>query len=99
MRFVPLVLVALLVGIQYPLWLGKGGWMKVREAEQQLALQNRANAELIARNAKLQAEVNDLKEGAGAVEERARYELGMIKEGEVFVQVLEPPSTNATPRR
>ena len=91
MRLVPFVLVALLVGIQFPLWLGKGGWMRVREAEQALSAQNRTNADLEARNAKLAAEVKDLKEGAGAVEERARYELGMLKEGELFVQIVDAP--------
>lgn len=95
MRLVPFILVVMLVGIQFPLWLGKGGWMRVREAEQQLAAQNRSNAVLEARNAKLAAEVKDLKEGAGAVEERARYELGMLKEGELFVQIVEAPAAPA----
>ena len=90
MRMVPLILAALLIVIQFPLWLGKGGWMRVREAEQMLASQNRVNQDLEARNAKLTAEVKDLKEGAGAVEERARYELGMLKEGELFVQIVDP---------
>ena len=89
-RVVPLALFALLVLIQYPLWLGKGGWMRVREAERQLAVQDRTNGDLVARNAKLAAEVQDLREGAGAVEERARYELGMVKDGELFVQIVEP---------
>lgn len=88
MRLVSIILLALAL-IQYPLWLGKGGWMRVREAEQQLAVQNRVNADLEARNAKLSAEVKDLREGAGAVEERARYELGMLKEGELFVQIVD----------
>ena len=91
MRLVPILLVALLILVQFPLWLGKGGWMRVREDEQVLASQNRINAELEARNAKLAAEVKDLKEGAGAVEERARYELGMLKEGELFVQIVDAP--------
>ncbi len=92
MRLIPIALVALLIAIQFPLWLGKGGWMKVRDAERQLQLQRKTNTDLEARNAKLAAEVKDLKEGAGAVEERARYELGMLKEGEVFVQIVEPSS-------
>ena len=96
MRLIPFALVVLLVAIQFPLWLGKGGWMRVRDAEHQLASQNRTNAELLARNAKLAAEVKDLREGAGAVEERARYELGMLKEGEVFVQIVDPAAA-ATP--
>ncbi len=90
MRLIPIALVALLLAIQFPLWLGKGGWMKVRDAERQLQSQKKTNNDLEARNAKLAAEVKDLKEGAGAVEERARYELGMLKEGEVFVQIVEP---------
>jgi cell division protein FtsB len=91
MRMVPIIVAALLIAIQLPLWLGKGGWMRVREAEQQLAAQNQINANLEARNAKLAAEVKDLQEGAGAVEERARYELGMLKDGEVFVQIVDAP--------
>ena len=90
MRLIPIALIALLLAIQFPLWLGKGGWMKVRDAERQLQSQKKTNSDLEARNAKLAAEVKDLKEGAGAVEERARYELGMLKEGEVFVQIVEP---------
>jgi cell division protein FtsB len=96
MRLVPLLIAALLLMIQYPLWLGHGGWMYVRDMEQQLASQNRTNAQLEARNERLAAEVKDLKEGAGAVEERARYELGMLKEGEVFVQIVETPTPNPT---
>ena len=95
MRIVPLALLAMLVAIQFPLWLGKGGWMRVRDAERQLAAQNKVNADLTARNAKLAAEVKDLREGAGAVEERARYELGMIKDGEVFVQLVDPVAAAA----
>ena len=97
MRWVPIALVALLVAIQYPLWLGKGGWMRVRDSEHQLAAQNKANADLTERNAKLAAEVKDLREGAGAVEERARYELGMVKEGEAFVQIVDPSSAAPGP--
>ena len=93
MRLVPITLVALLIAIQFPLWLGKGGWMKVRDAERQLQSQKKTNTDLEARNAKLAAEVKDLKEGAGAVEERARYELGMLKEGEIFVQIVEPSAS------
>ena len=89
-RVLPLALLLLLAVIQYPLWLGKGGWMRIREAERQLAGQDKVNGDLTARNAKLAAEVKDLREGAGAVEERARYELGMVKDGELFVQIVEP---------
>jgi cell division protein FtsB len=90
MRLITLVFLILVVLIQYPLWFGRGGWLKVHEMGLQLEEEQKTNAILRARNDKLAAEVKDLKEGAGAVEERARYELGMIKEGEVFVQIVDP---------
>ena len=90
MRLIIICLAALAILIQYPLWLGKGGWLHVWDLDQQVIEAEKKNDELKARNAKLASEVQDLKEGTGAVEERARYELGMIKENEVFVQVLEP---------
>jgi cell division protein FtsB len=102
MRPVTLLLVALLVLIQYPLWLGKGGWLRVRELDRQLQVQNRVNADLKTRYASLDAEVRDLKSGTGAIEERARYELGMVKEGELFVQIVDSPpqaSAPAAPQR
>ncbi|MFL6674869.1 MAG: cell division protein FtsB [Massilia sp.] len=88
MRLITLALAALLLLIQYPLWLGKGGWLTVSELEDQVAASRKKTDELKARNAKLDSEVRDLKDGTGAVEERARYELGMIKQNEIFVQVL-----------
>ena len=90
MRFVALVLVALLVVLQWPLWLGKGGWLRVGEVDRQLEAQTAKNAQLEGRNVALDAEVRDLKQGVDALEERARYELGMIKSNEVFFQVVEP---------
>jgi cell division protein FtsB len=83
------VLVALVVLIQYPMWLGKGGWLKAWDLERQQAEAQRANATLKLRNNGLAAEVRDLKQGLEAIEERARFELGMVKEDEVFFQVLE----------
>jgi cell division protein FtsB len=90
MRLILISLTALLLLIQYPLWLGKGGWLRVSDLDKQVAAAQKKNDELKARNAKLNSEVQDLKEGTGAVEERARYELGMIKANEIFIQVLEP---------
>ena len=87
MRWPTLVLAALIVLLQYPLWLGKGGWLRVWDMDRQLEAQQEVNRKLEARNAGLDAEVRDLKTGLDAVEERARYELGMIKDGEIFVQV------------
>ena len=83
------MLVALIVLIQYPLWAGKGGWIHAWEAEQKLAAQRARNQQLELRNASLEAEVKDLKQGTDAIEERARYELGMIKKDEVFFQIEE----------
>jgi cell division protein FtsB len=90
MRLFTLALLALLVLIQWPLWLGKGGWLRVWEIDRQLAVQQQVNARLLARNRALAGEVQDLKQGTGAIEERARYELGMIRPDEIFVQIAEP---------
>jgi cell division protein FtsB len=87
MRWPTWILVALIALLQYPLWLGKGGWLRVWDMERQLSAQREVNHKLEQRNAGLDAEVRDLKSGFEAIEERARFELGLIKEGEVFVQV------------
>ncbi|QWE17591.1 cell division protein FtsB [Polynucleobacter sp. AP-Nino-20-G2] len=88
MRIVIYSMLLLLIAIQYPLWLGKGGWLKVYEMEKQLELQQAKNSLLSLRNAKLTGDVTDLKDGTRAIEERARVEHGMIKDGEFFVQIL-----------
>jgi cell division protein FtsB len=84
-----LTLAALIVLIQYPLWLGKGSWLRVWEVDRQIRAQRDTNRQLKTRNDALEAEVRDLKVGLEAVEERARSELGMIRHDEVFFQVLE----------
>ncbi len=89
MRLLAILLAGLLLLIQYPLWLGKGGLLRVWEMERQIGAQLEANDRMRARNAALDAEVGDLKQGLEAVEERARNELGMIRRDEVFFQVLE----------
>lgn len=81
------VLFSLIAVLQYPLWFGKGGWLRVWDMDQQLEAQQDVNQKLELRNAGLDAEVRDLKNGYEAIEERARYELGLVKQGEVFVQV------------
>jgi cell division protein FtsB len=91
MRSVTLILFVLLLLLQYPLWLGKGSWLKVWDLHRQVEAQQQANRLAQARNAVLDAEVRDLKQGTAAIEERARSELGMIKRDEVFFQVLEDP--------
>lgn len=87
MRWLALAFGILIVALQYPMWLGKGGWLQVRESDRQLAAQRDANAKLKARNDALDADVRDLKTGSEAIEERARAELGMIRQDEVFFQV------------
>lgn len=89
MKLLALVLAALIVLIQYPLWLGKGSWSRVWEVDQQIRAQREINQKLQSRNAALDAEVRDLKQGLEAIEERARSELGMIKQDEIFFQLLE----------
>lgn len=92
MRLITIALLALLVLIQYPLWLGKGGWLRVGELDKQVTAARVKNDGLKERNAKLDSEVQDLKNGTAAVEERARFELGMIKKDEIFVQILDAGS-------
>ncbi len=88
MRWVSLILLALILLWQYPLWMGKGGWIKVWELDRQVEAQKKTNLQTKTRNTVLDAEVRDLKQGTEAIEERARSDLGMIKPGEVFFQVV-----------
>ncbi len=90
MKTLILIFVILIALLQYPLWLGKGSWLRVWDLNQKITQQKDKNTELKQRNDTLYAEVHDLKQGNAAVEERARSELGMIKQDEVFYQVLEP---------
>ena len=104
MRYLAWVFIALIVALQYPMWLGRGGWLQVRETDRQLGLQREANAKLKARNDALDADVRDLKTGYEAIEERARSELGMIRQDEVFFQlqagtVAKPAAAPAPARR
>ncbi|MBD5804273.1 Cell division protein FtsB [Azoarcus sp. Aa7] len=85
MRWPLVILVLLAALLQYPLWLGKGGWLRVWDVDRQLQEQREKNRALEQRNAGLEAEVRDLKSGNEAIEERARFELGLTKPGEVFV--------------
>ena len=91
MKALTLILVLLIALLQYPLWLGKGSWLRVWDLSRQLSDQQDKNQVLQARNEQLDAEVRDLKSGRAAIEERARSELGMIKDDEVFYQVIVQP--------
>ena len=87
MRYVSLALIALIGLVQAELWFGKGGVPRMMELRGKLAEQQAANTADRARNAQLVAEVSDLKEGLEMVEEKARFELGMVKPDEIFVQL------------
>ena len=89
MRILGAILVALIVLIQYPLWLGKGGWLRAWEVDRQVEAQKAKNHQLEIRNAGLAAEVKDLKQGTEAIEERARQELGMLRPDEIFFQYVQ----------
>lgn len=90
------LLLALLAWLQYRLWFGNGGEREVAALQAQVQQQTRDNAGLKQRNDALAAEVEDLKSGEAAVEERARSELGMIKPGETFYRVVDPASSPAS---
>ena len=98
-RLLALVLMVLLVVLQMKLWNGEGSMTAVQDLKDQVDNQRAENAKLKERNAALAAEVEDLKTGEAAVEERARVELGMVKPGETFYRVVEPadPKTNVRP--
>ncbi|GAB2890906.1 hypothetical protein GCM10027046_19540 [Uliginosibacterium flavum] len=94
MRWPAIFFLTLLLALQYPLWLGKGGWQDVHEAEARLEALRAENRELEKRNAELASEVKDLKSGYEAMEERARLELNLVKPGEIFVQIPDAPANN-----
>ncbi len=89
MRVLTLIFVILIALLQYPLWLGKGSWLRVWDLNRQITEQKAANTALKTRNDAVDAEVRDLKQGYAAIEEHARSELGMVKHDEVFYQVLQ----------
>ena len=87
MRYVSIALIALLALVHAELWFGKGGAPRMLDLSARLANQQAANDTAKARNAQLDAEVRDLKEGLEMVEEKARFELGMVRPDEILVQV------------
>ena len=88
MRALTAIFILLIGLIQYPLWVGRGGWYNVFQLTSEYEAQIEINGELKKQNDALRAEVNDLKKGTDAIEERAREELGMIKKGETYFQVI-----------
>ena len=93
MRLLLIVLVLLTAITQYPLWWGKGGWNRVRELQVKQQAQEEVNEALTARNNALAAEVQDLTAGTDAIEERARTEMGLVQQDEIFVHL--PPAAHS----
>lgn len=91
MKIVLYILLGILIGLQYPLWLGDGGLLALWKLRHEISVQKKENANLKERNLALEAEVRDLKQGYEALEERARAELGMVRRGETLFQIIERP--------
>lgn len=92
MKWISTILIVLLLSLQYKLWVGQGSFAEVSRLQQVIETQQATNARLRERNAALDAEVQDLKKGVEAIEERARSELGMIKKDETFFQIIDEQS-------
>ena len=92
MPWITAVLLGAILLLQYPLWLGKGCFPHLQHVEKKLVQQKQKDAELKLRNTAMEAEIQDLKRGLGAIEEHARTELGMVRPSEVLYQYLTPPS-------
>ena len=91
MRTVMVILLIIFIGLQAKLWLGEGGVREWRHLEKKLSAQEDVNRQLESRNHIMEAEINELKSGDQALEEEARYQLGMVKEGEVYYQFRDSP--------
>ena len=89
MRLLMAVLITAFFALQYKLWLGDGNLFEWYALEKKLTAQKKENEKLVARNRALQADILQLKSGEQALEERARYELGMIKDGEIYYHFIE----------
>jgi cell division protein FtsB len=90
MRYVTLALAALLMLVHAQLWFSKGGLPRVLDLSTKLQTQKTANEVIRARNAQMAAEIRDLKDGLEMVEEKARFDLGMLRPREIFVQITAP---------
>ncbi|KTD64406.1 cell division protein FtsB [Legionella spiritensis] len=89
MRSIVAILILALVGLQYKLWLGDGSILQWRQLERKIIGQEKENQKLLARNHAIEADIMELKSGEQALEEQARYELGMVKNNETYYQFVE----------
>ena len=94
MRIIAIILGLLFLVLQYDLWIGEGSLATVWRLQKEITTQKIENKKISKRNESLVAEVNDLKKGDAAIEERARNELGMIKKGETYIQVVDDNKQN-----
>ena len=90
MKFITILLVLLLLIMQVNIWLTKDGYSRIVEIKGLIQDQQKENNEMASRNSQLKEEINDLKDGYAAIEEKAREDIGMIKEGEEFYLITEP---------
>lgn len=97
MKLLSFILLLFVAAMQYPLWFGKASWLRVWQVDQEVIAAREENVQLQNRNNKLEAEVNDLKQGLEAIEERARSDLGMIKEGEILFQIVRNTPQKSAP--
>jgi cell division protein FtsB len=95
MKIFAAILALAVIALQYRRWISDDGVDEVHRLEAAVRAQTRENSDLAARNAQLAAEVENLKQGLDAVEERARSELGMVRANETFYQVIAPPPADA----
>ena len=89
MRPVIIILLLALIGLQYKLWLGDGSLLQWIQLEKKLKIQEQENQKLVARNQAIEADIIELKTGEQALEEKARFELGMVKNGEIYYQFVD----------
>jgi cell division protein FtsB len=89
MRTIGLFLILILLGLQYKLWFGEGSVFHWTQLDKKLARQEEINRKLAARNRAVEADIAELKSGDQALEEQARYDLGMVKQGEVYYQFVD----------
>lgn len=95
MKWLIAILVVLLIGLQYRLWISEGSLSHRAALQQQIEQQQAENTRLRERNAVLAIEVDELKSGLSAIEERAREQMGMIKEGETFFMIIDPQKSDS----
>ena len=89
MKFLAFIFLALILALQYPLWLGKGGWLNVISLQKQIDQQVKVNESIKSENDILKAVVQDLKNGTDVIEGKARFELGLIKKNETFFLIID----------